>query len=77
MNYVGIDIHKRYSVLCAHDEAGRKALKGGPHFKFTEAVSFVVNSETQEEIDYSWEKLFSDGGKEAQCGWLTDKSDLS
>jgi len=52
------------------------ALNGGPHFKFTEAVSFVVNCETQEEVDYFWEKL-SDGGAEVQCGWLKDKYGLS
>jgi predicted 3-demethylubiquinone-9 3-methyltransferase (glyoxalase superfamily) len=53
------------------------ALNGGPPFKFTEAVSFVVNCETQEEIDYYWEKLSSGGGEEVQCGWLTDKYGLS
>ncbi len=53
------------------------ALNGGPQFKFTEAVSFVVNCETQEEIDYYWEKLTASGGKEVQCGWLTDKYGLS
>ncbi len=52
------------------------ALNGGPMFKFTEAISFVVNCETQEEVDYYWEKL-SAGGKEVQCGWLTDKYGLS
>ena len=52
------------------------ALNGGPHFKFTEAISFVVNCETQEEVDYYWEKL-SQGGKEVQCGWLKDKYGLS
>jgi len=52
------------------------ALNGGPHFKFTEAISFVVNCQTQEEVDYYWEKL-SDGGKEVQCGWLKDKFGLS
>lgn len=52
------------------------ALNGGPHFKFTEAVSFVVNCETQQEVDYFWEKL-SDGGQESQCGWLKDKYGLS
>lgn len=51
-------------------------LNGGPHFKFTEAVSFVVNCETQEEIDHFWEKL-SAGGAEVQCGWLKDKYGLS
>ena len=52
------------------------ALNGGPIFKFTEAISFVVNCETQEEVDYYWEKL-SAGGKEVQCGWLKDKHGLS
>ena len=52
------------------------ALNGGPQFKFTEAVSFVVTCETQEEIDYFWEKL-SAGGAESQCGWLKDKYGLS
>ena len=54
------------------------ALNGGPHFKFTEAVSFVVNCESQKEIDYYWDKL-SEGGNPAsqQCGWLKDKFGLS
>ena len=52
------------------------ALNGGPHFKFTEAISFVVNCETQKEIDEYWAKLTA-GGKEVQCGWLTDKFGLS
>lgn len=52
-------------------------LNGGPHFKFTEAVSFVVNCESQDEIDYYWDKLTADGGKESQCGWLKDKFGLS
>ena len=53
------------------------ALNGGPQFKFTEAVSFSVNCDTQEEIDYFWEKLTSGGGDEVQCGWLADKYGLS
>jgi predicted 3-demethylubiquinone-9 3-methyltransferase (glyoxalase superfamily) len=53
------------------------ALNGGPVFKFTEAVSFVVNCETQEEVDYYWNKLIADGGEESQCGWLKDKFGLS
>jgi predicted 3-demethylubiquinone-9 3-methyltransferase (glyoxalase superfamily) len=52
------------------------ALNGGPKFPFTEAVSFVVNCDTQEEIDEFWEKL-SAGGKKGQCGWLKDKFGLS
>ena len=52
------------------------ALNGGPRFKFTEAISFVVNCETQEEVDYFWEKL-SAGGEKSRCGWLKDKFGLS
>jgi len=52
------------------------ALNGGPQFPFTEAVSFVVNCDTQNEIDYFWEKL-STGGQEIECGWLKDKYGLS
>ena len=52
------------------------ALNGGPRFKFTEAISFVVNCETQEEVDYFWEKL-SAGGEKSRCGWLKDKYGLS
>jgi len=52
------------------------ALNGGPRFKFTEAVSFVVSCETQAEIDEMWGKL-SAGGEESQCGWLKDKFGLS
>ena len=52
------------------------ALNGGPQFKFTEAISLVVGCETQEEIDYFWEKL-SEGGEKSQCGWLKDKYGLS
>ena len=52
------------------------ALNGGPHFKFTEAVSFVVSCKTQAEVDRFWKKL-SAGGQEVQCGWLKDKYGLS
>jgi predicted 3-demethylubiquinone-9 3-methyltransferase (glyoxalase superfamily) len=51
-------------------------LNGGPMFSFTEAVSFFVSCETQEEIDYFWEKL-SEGGKKSRCGWLKDQFGLS
>ncbi|HEY2251524.1 MAG TPA: VOC family protein [Planctomycetaceae bacterium] len=51
-------------------------LNGGPHFKFTEAVSFVVNCQTQEEVDHYWTKL-SAGGAEIECGWLKDKFGLA
>ena len=53
------------------------ALNGGPLFKFNESVSFVVNCETQEEVDYFWDKLTADGGEESACGWLKDKFGLS
>jgi predicted 3-demethylubiquinone-9 3-methyltransferase (glyoxalase superfamily) len=52
------------------------ALNGGPQFKFTEAISFYVNCETQQEIDYYWEKL-SNGGSKSMCGWLKDPFGLS
>jgi predicted 3-demethylubiquinone-9 3-methyltransferase (glyoxalase superfamily) len=52
------------------------ALNGGPHFTFSEAVSFMVKCETQMEIDEMWEKL-SQGGEQGQCGWLKDKYGLS
>ena len=52
------------------------ALNGGPQFKFTEAISLMVNCETQEEIDYYWEKL-SEGGQTIECGWLKDKFGLA
>ena len=52
------------------------ALNGGPEFKFNESVSFTINCETQEEIDYYWEEL-TRGGQESVCGWLKDKFGLS
>ena len=52
------------------------ALNGGPMFKFTEATSWVVNCETQEEVDHFWERL-SAGGEEVQCGWLKDRFGVS
>jgi predicted 3-demethylubiquinone-9 3-methyltransferase (glyoxalase superfamily) len=52
------------------------AINGGPQFTFDEAVSFQVNCETQEEIDYYWERL-SEGGEEGACGWLKDRYGLS
>lgn len=58
--------------------AGREftALNGGPDFKFNEAISLLVNCETQEEVDELWETL-SEGGEEGQCGWLKDRYGLS
>jgi predicted 3-demethylubiquinone-9 3-methyltransferase (glyoxalase superfamily) len=53
------------------------ALNGGPLFKFSEAFSFVVNCENQQEIDHYWTTLTANGGKESQCGWLKDKFGFS
>jgi predicted 3-demethylubiquinone-9 3-methyltransferase (glyoxalase superfamily) len=53
------------------------ALNGGPMFKLSEAISVIVNCDTQEEVDYYWEKFISDGGEETDCGWLKDKFGLS
>lgn len=52
------------------------ALNGGPHFSFSPAISFVINCDSQAEVDYWWEKL-TEGGEESQCGWLTDRYGLS
>ena len=79
----GYEIHKRPegSVMTIEFFLGEQAflaLNGGPVFRFNEAVSFIVNCATQEEIDYYWEKLSAGGDPEAQqCGWLKDKYGLS
>ncbi len=52
------------------------ALNGGKHYKINEGISFVVSCDSQEEVDYYWEKL-TDGGEESQCGWLKDKFGVS
>ncbi len=52
------------------------ALNGGPEFKFTPAVSFYIHCDTQQEVDYYWERL-SEGGEKGQCGWLTDQFGVS
>lgn len=53
------------------------ALNGGPHYQFTPAVSFVVDCEIQEEVDYYWNNLLQDGGREDRCGWLVDRYGVS
>lgn len=79
----GYEIHKKKegSVMTIDFEIeGQKflALNGGPIFKFNEAISFQIYCDTQEEIDYYWEKLTEDGDKNAQvCGWLKDKFGVS
>jgi predicted 3-demethylubiquinone-9 3-methyltransferase (glyoxalase superfamily) len=68
------------SVLTVEFELqGQKfvALNGGPLFKFNESISFVVNCDTQEEVDYFWDNLKADGGEESACGWLKDKFGVS
>ena len=71
-------VPKGHILTIAFELDGQKftALNGGPHFKFTEAISFVVRCDSQEDVDYYWEKL-SAGGIEGQCGWLRDKFGLS
>ncbi|MBL0341339.1 MAG: VOC family protein [Bacteroidetes bacterium] len=65
-------------MVVIFDLNGRKfmGLNGGPMFKFTEAVSFVIDCNDQQEIDYYWNKL-TEGGEESMCGWLKDKYGLS
>ena len=53
------------------------ALNGGPKYKFNEAISFFISVESQEEVDYFWNRLIVDGGEELKCGWLKDKFGLS
>jgi predicted 3-demethylubiquinone-9 3-methyltransferase (glyoxalase superfamily) len=75
----GHDVHGKPAgavMTVAFELAGQAftALNGGPMFKFNEAISFQVNCETQEEVDYYWEKLSEGGDEKAQqCGWLKDK----
>lgn len=52
-------------------------LNGGPLYQFTEAISFVISCENQDEVDHFWEKLTADGGKPGKCGWLKDKFGVS
>ena len=66
-------------MTVAYELEGQKfiALNAGPQFTFNESVSFFVGCDTQEEIDYFWEKLSADGGATNRCGWLKDKFGLS
>jgi len=75
----GMPLPEGTAMTATFELDGQKfvALNGGPRFKFTEAVSFVINCEDQNEIDYYWNTLTSDGGQESMCGWLKDKFGLS
>lgn len=66
-----------FSVTFNLDGQDFLGLNAGPMFKFNEAVSFFVNCNDQEEVDYYWNKLTADGGSESRCGWLKDKYGLS
>ena len=65
------------TIAFALDGQEFTALNGGPHFKFTEAISLMVDCESQQEVDALWAKLTANGGQESQCGWLKDKFGLS
>ena len=78
----GFEIHgrKEGTVMVAEWEiAGQKfvGLNGGPQFKFSEAISFQISCENQEEVDYFWSRLTAGGGQESMCGWLKDRFGLS
>ena len=78
----GFEIHGQQegSVLTVDFEINGQrftALNGGPMFKFTEAISFQVFCDTQQEIDHYWNKLTENGGEESYCGWLKDKYGIS
>jgi predicted 3-demethylubiquinone-9 3-methyltransferase (glyoxalase superfamily) len=78
----GQDVHGKQagSVMVAAFELDGQpfvALNGGPQFKHSEAVSFQVMCETQDEVDYFWSRLTADGGQESQCGWLKDRFGLA
>lgn len=70
---------KGQAMVVTFELDGREfmGLNGGPMFNFTEAISLVVHCEDQAEIDYYWDQLTANGGKESQCGWLKDKFGLS
>ncbi len=84
MNYY-VSVFKNSKVLSSNPQSVNFILDGqefiglnaGPQFKFNEAISFLVNCEDQNEVDYYWNKLIADGGEESMCGWLKDKYGLS
>ncbi len=68
-----------HPMMATFELDGQKfmAANFGPHFQFNEAISLFVTCESQEEVDYFWDRLTADGGKEGRCGWLKDKFGLS
>lgn len=75
----GSPFPKNHVMNATFELDGQKfhAFDAGPQFKFTEAISFFVNCETQEEIDHFWNNLTANGGQESMCGWLKDKFGIS
>ena len=67
------------AMVVEFEIAGQKfvGLNGGPYFKFSEAISLMIDCKDQAEVDYFWSRLTADGGEESQCGWLKDKFGLS
>jgi predicted 3-demethylubiquinone-9 3-methyltransferase (glyoxalase superfamily) len=66
-------------MVVSFELAGQQctALNGGPQFQFNESISFVINCQDQEEVDFYWERLTAEGGKPSRCGWLKDRFGLS
>lgn len=73
----GIAAGKVMTIAFTLDGQEFVALNGGPMFKFTEAVSFVIDCDSQEEVDHYWNSLTDGGGEESMCGWLKDKFGVS
>lgn len=73
----GKEVGSVFTIAFEIDGVKYGAMNAGPMFKFNEAVSFVINCDSQEEVDKYWNALTADGGEESQCGWLKDKYGLS
>ncbi len=72
-------VHDLSPQMASFEIAGQRfhALNGGPHHAFSEAVSFLIDCDSQEEVDHYWSRLTADGGSESMCGWLKDRYGLS
>lgn len=77
--FTNFNVVRASSRMATFEIEGQRfhALHGGPHHDFTDAVSFFIDCEDQEEVDYYWSRLTADGGAESQCGWLKDRYGLS